>query len=957
MRSWSVVVLPLLLASCVKSTPSPMGAADLLSAVQLTKPPLDDREYRLVQLDNGLRALLISDDDTDMAAAALDVHVGQFSDPADREGLAHFLEHMLFMGTDKYPSVDGYRDFVQAHGGGTNASTSQEHTRYHFDIEHPYLEEALDRFSRFFVAPTLDPEYVTREREAVNSEYSLKVQDEARRYREVRRATANPAHGFAKFSVGNLDTLADRDGAPVWDSLRAFYDAEYSASRMTLSVIGRQDLDTLEAWVRSRFSEVPTTGEGPPSSGVDPYLPEQLGARVNITPLNDIRRVDLEFLVPSELPHFAEHPLGLLSALLGQEGEGSPHALLSERGWITSLRSGSSGAEDHGLLTVQLELTEEGFAHVDDAVGVLFQYVRVLQDAEDLSPWWEEQRSLRSLDFQFAEPPSPTSAVQRASSALPLYPPEHVLDFWATFSAYDAELERTYLDRLTPDNARVLVTGPGLETDQVEPRYDVPWSILPLDPAVMKQWSTSPIDPALRLPDTNPYVAEAIALKPVQGEVGVPTHHVDEPGLSVWHLQDPSFEVPRSTVRVTLALPAATGSMQAKVNALLFTDLVDDALSPMRDQLGSAGLNPSFGTSADGLRLTVRGYDDKQQEVVSAYLDAALAQRIDPDRFAVLRDNLVRQWRNLKKSRSVNQVGWALAEALDPADWDYQSGADHLESLTPETLEAWRTDLFANAAVEVVVHGNHTAAEAEAIGRSVTAKLADAGSADRRAAQVRRIPDGATVVRDVVVEHADSAIRVLYQGADTELSTQATWLMLGNLIKTPAFTQLRTEQQLGYIVWGGYDRRDRVAGLGLGIQSSVAEPTELLERIDAFLLGYGDTLDAMSDEEFETVKAGLVATLEESPTDLYDRTRDLFTDLDLGLTTFDRKARLVELLRPMTKASVAELLRDEVLGDSAARLVVRALGRAHADTPLDPTGCADTACVTATLTETFDRAR
>jgi secreted Zn-dependent insulinase-like peptidase len=950
------VLLPLslVLASCAKVLPAAPAPIEL-STIEVNKPPLDDRSYRMVELDNGLRAVLISDADTDMAAAALDVHVGQFTDPADREGLAHFLEHMLFMGTEKYPDVDGYRDFVQSHGGGTNAGTSQEHTRYHFDIEHGYLEEALDRFAQFFIAPTLDPEYVQREREAVNSEYELKIQDEARRFREVRRETSNPEHGFAKFSVGDLETLADREERPVWDDLRAFYAEQYSASRMVVSVLGREDLDTLEAWVRARFEQVPTTGEGAPVQTVPAYRDDQLGVRINVIPVADERYVQVELPVPSATPHFREHPAGLLTHLIGQEGEGSPHSVLSSKGWITSLSASLGGTEDHGIVTVRLALTEAGFANVDDAVGILFQYFRVLQGAEDLSPWWEEERALSALNFAFAESPRATSAVQSAALRMQLYPPEHVLDAWATWSEYDAPLVDSYLSKLEPENLRLFVAGPGLETDQVEPRYDVPWGMQPLDAAAMKAWSTDPIHPGLRLPDTNPYVAEDTSLQALEGEVGIPTQIVDEDGLTVWHLLDPTFEVPRSTSAAQLVLPSATRGLPDRVNALLFSDLVDDVLAPMRDQLSSAGLRPSFGPDSMGMRLTVRGYDDKHEAVMAAYAEAIAGYEVDPARFMVLRDKRVQDWRNFTKQRSVNQVSMAVGESVDPAAWSFTDAADHLEQLTPEGLQSWLDGLFASLTIQAMVHGNHTAAEAEAIARAVAQRFPDATPAALPPVQTRKYPDGETVFRDVVVEHSDSAIRVQYQADDPSRATQSKWLILGSLLRTPAFTQLRTEQQLGYIVWSGFDRRDQIGGLTVGIQSNVAPPPVLLERIDAFLAGYAETLEAMDDSDFETVKAGLIANLQEAPTDLYDKTGDLSRDLSLGVTTFDRKAQLVALLQPLKRTEILAFMREEVLGDDG-RLVVRALGLTHADQPMEP-GCQDTACVAEKMPELFERAR
>ena len=78
------------------------GAAPAHGA-EVERSPADTRDYRAVMLDNGLGALVVSDPDADKAAAALDVNVGSGSDPEGRPGLAHFLEHMLFLGTGKYP--------------------------------------------------------------------------------------------------------------------------------------------------------------------------------------------------------------------------------------------------------------------------------------------------------------------------------------------------------------------------------------------------------------------------------------------------------------------------------------------------------------------------------------------------------------------------------------------------------------------------------------------------------------------------------------------------------------------------------------------------------------------------------------------------------------------------------------------------------------------------------------
>lgn len=63
----------------------------------------------------------------------MSVNVGHMDDPTDRAGLAHFLEHMLFLGTEKYPNCEEYRTYLSKHGGSSNAYTSALETNYYFN--------------------------------------------------------------------------------------------------------------------------------------------------------------------------------------------------------------------------------------------------------------------------------------------------------------------------------------------------------------------------------------------------------------------------------------------------------------------------------------------------------------------------------------------------------------------------------------------------------------------------------------------------------------------------------------------------------------------------------------------------------------------------------------------------------------------------------------------------------
>src|SRR5210317_214494 len=232
-RWWLRPLLPMLalsvatlLVACYQ--PSDAGDAAQLAAKQPVQSPNDDLKYRYLELENTLPVLLISDPDTTKAAAALDVMVGSGDNPPGRGGLAHFLEHMLFLGTDKYPNAAEYEEYITEHGGSRNAYTSLENTNYFFDVNAPYLPEALDRFAQFFISPRFDAQYVEREKNAVEAEYQMGLTSDGRRELDVLQEVINQEHPYSQFTVGSLETLADRPDSSVRDELIRFYEENYS---------------------------------------------------------------------------------------------------------------------------------------------------------------------------------------------------------------------------------------------------------------------------------------------------------------------------------------------------------------------------------------------------------------------------------------------------------------------------------------------------------------------------------------------------------------------------------------------------------------------------------------------------------------------------------------------------------------------------------------------------------
>jgi insulysin len=536
----------------------------------------DDREYRSLTLSNDLRVLLISDPATSIAAAAIDVHVGSTSDPEDVPGLAHFCEHMSFLGTKKYPKEDDFSGFLSSHGGATNAYTDQEDTVYYFDVSAEFLGDGLDRFSQFFIAPTFTQDGTDRELNAIESEHSKNINDDGFRLFQLEKDMSNPSHPFHKFSTGNkqtLEAIPKTRGVDVREELLTFHEKFYSANQMTLCIYGKQGLDTLEKWTRAHFTGVPNRGEAGKGVGapelqwwgkVSPYPyattsgagatttatatasgaagAAMLPPLVEVVPAGASRRLSVQWPIwvktPSraELLHHAK-PETIVSHLLGHEGQGSLRALLVDRGLANGLRA-SIGTDLSDLITfeVSVDLTEEGFKRRYEVVHAIYAYISLLKgeggeegEGTAIPPYiFEEVEQLSRISFEFAEKNDPEDYVSALVADMQTYrnPAEYLTGphlFKAAPGVTDREV-RQFLEALRPSSGQLFVIGKEFEgkTRDKQAWYNTDYNRLSLSQAQLKSWEGARAGGAyssLRLPRPNELIPRDFTLVGGQGSV------------------------------------------------------------------------------------------------------------------------------------------------------------------------------------------------------------------------------------------------------------------------------------------------------------------------------------------------------------------------------------------------------------------------------------------------------
>ncbi|GAB5413112.1 MAG: insulinase family protein [Congregibacter sp.] len=826
------------------------------AAMAPEKSPNDRKAYRLVTLENGLKALLVSSPDSPKAAASLDVNVGSGDNPEGRGGLAHFLEHMLFLGTDKYPDSAEYEQYISEHGGSRNAYTSFEHTNYYFDVDAPHLEEALDRFAQFFIAPKFDAKYVERERNAVQAEYQMGLKSDPRRGLDVLQASMNPQHPFSQFAVGSLDSLADREGSTVRDELIDFYNTYYSANIMRLVVQGRESLDELESMVVERFSAVPNRNVELDEIDAPLFVESQLPTLLQVKPQGTLRELDVNFQIPDYRADYLAKPMSYVSNLVGHEGEGSLLSALKAAGLADGLSSGT-GLHWRGgaLLSVTVSLTEQGVAAYEDVLKTVFAYLEMLRNEGPQRRIYNEQSSLAELAFRFREPTEPIRYVSALSNSMHYYSDEDILRGPYLMSRFDAELIDEALSHLVPERAHVTLTAPGVSTDRQSPYYEVAYSQLGPEAIVLSRWRREE-QGELALPAPNPFIAEDVALAPIDADNPlVPELRVDEARKRLWFKQATDFRVPKGAMYLSFRSPLVSATAEQRAASSLYTRMVTDAVNEYTYPALLAGLGFNFYTHAQGISMRVSGYDDKQTVLLDSLLERIGAQEFDAARFERIRRDMVLELQNTVARRPTSQLFDDLRRVVGNGTYHEDQLIAALEQINLSSLSAYRDAFWQSARAEGMLYGNYTPADIDALADAVDLVLTGDAGAPALAPDVVQLEAGDRLGLKVDIEHDDALVGWYLQGSGQSWSDRASVALTAQLVQSGFFQQLRTEQQLGYIVqsfaWPQYD----VPALMLLIQSPSHAASDVYDAMQAFLVAVPESI---GEEQFLRNRAALV---------------------------------------------------------------------------------------------------
>jgi nardilysin len=324
---------------------------EIEESIYLSGGVSDHKEYLYTTI-NGMKVLIISTKQLKLSgedlvsAAALAVQTGSFNDPDEIQGLSHYLEHMIFMGSAKYPGENEYDAFVTSHGGSCNAFTEYEHTVYSFEIPQEYFFDALDIFANCFISPLLSSDSSDRELKAIESEFQLARTSDDARLEDMLCQLAHPSHLLHRFAWGNMESLKNEPlsrGIDVKSSLRQYFDRFYFPDNSQLVVTAPYSIQTILEGITSSFS----AWQGSSSSLVSPLqvqfpFPSTPYLLRNVPIEQRTHSLKIIWTIPPTLSDYRSKSHEYLSHLIGHEGSGSILSRLKDLNLAYEITAGVS---------------------------------------------------------------------------------------------------------------------------------------------------------------------------------------------------------------------------------------------------------------------------------------------------------------------------------------------------------------------------------------------------------------------------------------------------------------------------------------------------------------------------------------------------------------------------------------------------------------------------------------
>lgn len=896
------------------------------AALPLLNPTFAERKVEKLVLANGLEVYLVSDPEVKQSAAGLAVKAGSWQDPKEYPGMAHFLEHMLFMGNKAYPKEFEYMQFIFDHGGNVNAYTAPDHTVYMFSINNDAFAPALDRFSHFFIDPLFLPQCIDRELHAVDQEHAKNIEHDGWRQYMILKETGNQKHPNSTFSTGNAQTLS---GIPQ-EALKKWYHTYYSANRMYLVMISPLPLETLKTLAVEDFSKVASLSTTPSPITQDLLSPRQKGHLIYIQPVRDIKQLSLLWEMPKRFASDIDRKAPQLVAYaLNQQGPDSLIETLKKEQIAEGINvSCDRFSEDTVLFSIDLFLTDYGVTQVNEAITRTFQAIARLKKEGVPQFLFDEMQTMAKLNYQYQSRDDAFTAVTQLTDAL-------VYEDLATFpekteipSTYDPAFVNQFIHSLDAKNCVYFVLADAKKTgvipDKKEQWMNAAYAIKDVSSSRITAWNDAKPHKEIQLPKANPFLPEHLALVTQENATPTPILLHEDKSAQVYFAQDDQYLLPEMAAVVTFKSPLITPSSQSQVLTDLYLRALSEQLSSSLSFARRAHLQTQFSSDDLSMQLLVYGFSDKAPLLLKTLFETLPQVKPTAEQFEIYKASLASDYDNASKELPLVQAHEIMNNIL----FNQATNKEKLKAIQQTSYESFvefSQTLFAQTYTQALLYGNLTPSEAASLWKDLhlTLNTTPYPLVEQPKKQILLLPQqkGPYMLTQQTERQGNGIVLLIEEGAYT-FEKRAAQQILASALKDAFFDTLRTKQQTAYIAKALSAEKERQLLQYFTVQSSTHHPLELLARFELFIEDFNKSIQqGIPKERFENLRSNIVTLLKKPPENMKGKALQLH-DLAFEYEDFEWINRRIASCEALQYNRFCELSHEFLSRENSRRVAV-----------------------------------
>jgi len=937
MKTFFIIFLIAITSSWTQNLPDFTPIQDL-NTLEIKTPGLLCRKTEKIKLNNGQKVYLISDPKATQSAAALAMHVGSWSDTPNYPGIAHFLEHLLFMGSETYPEENGYERQIIENGGTFNAYTASDRTVYIFAVNHDAFLLSADMFAHMLINPLFRPSGVAREQHAVDQEHDKNMEDDGDRIWMVIKETGNPSHPNAIFNTGNSKTL---ENIPQ-EEVKKWFQTHYSADKAHIVLYSPLPLEELRHIAIHSFSALPLAKDTPRLElNQKLFSKSQESHIITIEPIQDLRDLALAWELPKEyMLDLENQPHYPISYILGGQYQSSLYATLKEEGLIEEIDSDIlTPAKDCGIFILNLALTPKGVSQCETVIMRCFQMLNSLKTTEIPSYIFDEIATMAHTNYAYQLRTTPYNFVMQHAHDMIDEPFSTFPQKTSVPPQSNSTQFSQFLTYLRPENCVYLLVAPTSLTNSVPDKQErwsgVQYSTKKIPLETLNAWDAARPHPHISLPKRNHFIPEDLQLltqkteeQPENAPTPILLSDCDQGKVYFW--QD--TQAPTISWIFNIHTPLLDGS---STNAALM-DLYQHAWNKkIADTLFYANAaSLSAYTEARDLKfiLSISGYSEKALPFLETLLSHIKSLQITEKEFDQYKTSLHTTYSNMDKAMPFEQAQEIMQNVMTNIHPTQSEKAAALKKISYNDFLFFKDNIFHTGYIEAILGGNMREEDGAHVWNTVRNILAYHPYPVEKQKKKQLLTlsppiEGPYKIHATTESLGNAAILVLQEGPFSFFKKAAT-AVLGIALREDAFDNLRTKQQTAYIVKVFNEEEGEQFHKLFMVQSSTHQPDELISRIELLLENYAKDFESiLHKERFELIRNNLVTLFTTPPVNLSDMVQYLNTIAFTYKGDFQRRNKMVEALKNLSYEKVKKYAFTALSRRNSKRLAIMLEGK------------------------------